>query len=151
MADRLSPGWRPDISTEPRLAKSATIAMGTELPTLLQSAASQGVAGDALRKEFRRASSMKAHEYYEPGNSYIITTAAILSKGAELDSDDLMWLKEGASVHILEVVNDDKGRRVRGRVETPAGWVSLFDMDKQQRWAVRQESPSPSMEKALPE
>lgn len=30
------------------------------------------------------------------------------------------------------------GKRVRGRVEEPAGWISLLDIEHNARWAVRQ-------------
>jgi len=70
--------------------------------------------------------------------SYIITAAALLGKGAELSSDDLQWLEEGAAVHVVEIWRDEVGKRVRGRVEEPAGWISLLDIEHNARWAVRQ-------------
>lgn len=73
----------------------------------------------------------------QPG-TYIVKTKAILGKGPEVTSEDLQWIAAGVALHILEVTQDTEGKRVRGRVEEPAGWISLRDTESGARWAVRQ-------------
>jgi len=46
-------------------------------------------------------------------------------------------LSAGSIVKVLQVVNKMGAHRVRGRIESPAGWISLLDTDGGLRWAVK--------------
>lgn len=87
-----------------------------------------------------------AYHFGDQPGVYILVTDAILTSGLGLESDDLQWLGTGAMISVLEVVRDEQIQRVRGRVEEPAGWISLVAMDNGQRWAAPVEDVLPADE-----
>mmetsp|Transcript_72306 Transcript_72306/g.182335 ORF Transcript_72306/g.182335 Transcript_72306/m.182335 type:complete len:476 (+) Transcript_72306:72-1499(+) len=46
-------------------------------------------------------------------------------------------LSAGTIVKVLQVVNKMSAQRIRGRIESPAGWISLLDTAGGLRWAVK--------------
>mmetsp|Transcript_20358 Transcript_20358/g.64001 ORF Transcript_20358/g.64001 Transcript_20358/m.64001 type:complete len:665 (+) Transcript_20358:408-2402(+) len=72
---------------------------------------------------------------------YIIThkEAAVTSKVC-LAPPILAHLDAGMVVHVVEVVHCPRERRVRGRIERPAGWISLVSLEDGYRWARRVEA-----------
>lgn len=63
-----------------------------------------------------------------PGKYRVIDECAVGS-GMRLHTADIGELEPGAEVSVLEVAVCAEDRRVRGRIESPAGWISLLDMD----------------------
>jgi len=75
----------------------------------------------------------------KPGQYIIIHDNTFLSNSVALpvDEDVLEFLPAGSVVTVVEVVRRDSEKRVRGRLETPAGWISLLDCESGYRWASR--------------
>merc|ERR1719221_813193 len=53
--------------------------------------------------------------------------------------DIICLLRVGTIVNVLAVAHIE--RRVRGRIEHPAGWISLLDLEDGYRWVQKQEVP----------
>jgi len=67
---------------------------------------------------------------------YILSTYSVVRAGCSLKSakvaDDLAT---GANVRVLEIVNIADEKRIRGRIEKPAGWITLCDTEHLNRLA----------------
>lgn len=74
-----------------------------------------------------------------PGPYVVIHDKTGVTPTQNISSEDIVGqLPYGTVVNVLEVVTLAACRRVRGRLESPAGWVSLLDTDTGRRWAVKQ-------------
>merc|ERR1712232_1371357 len=71
-----------------------------------------------------------------PGN-YVITHDNIkLSPFAALGSAlGVERLSAGTVINVLEVQILEEEKRVRGRIESPEGWISLMNTENGYRWA----------------
>jgi len=90
-----------------------------------------------LQKDLQSQSFQSAIQHEDSPGSYIIKIPVILGQEKHINSEDIKWLSVGSAVHVVEVVHDEKHRRIRGRVEE-LGWISVLDLDQGTRWAVRQ-------------
>lgn len=74
---------------------------------------------------------------------YIITHSQTgVTSGMSISTGVTTFLVTGAVVNVLETSSSPAEMRVRGRVERPAGWISLVDTTDGYRWAERLEAPS---------
>lgn len=74
-----------------------------------------------------------------PGSYVIIhDQTAITPTEAIGESEGIVGkLDAGTIVKVTQVVNKMGAHRVRGRIESPAGWISLLDTEGGLRWAVK--------------
>jgi len=115
-------------------------------------AASQRRAADAaaLEEAARAASAASAPgpgvgEEDSPGPYVIINAAGVFPAAASLcDEDIVAFLHVGEVVNVLEVVRCREEGRVRGRIESPAGWITLLHVPDGFRWAEKQVARRPS-------
>merc|ERR1711924_30457 len=70
-----------------------------------------------------------------PGDYVIILQGTIVGEEVELESKDLAKLEMGQIVKVVEVQRHPDIKRVRAKIESPAGWISLENLDDGQRWA----------------
>lgn len=68
---------------------------------------------------------------------YVTWHSTVVRAAAELTSLEVDTLTMGTEVAVLEVVSLVEGRRVRGRIENPAGWISLLDTETGNRVAAK--------------
>jgi len=68
---------------------------------------------------------------------YVVSQTVALTVGPEKSSAKLQNLSVGTVVQVLEVVHQQEDKRVRGRVEDPAGWISIVGTEDSNRWASR--------------
>ncbi|CAE7634710.1 unnamed protein product [Symbiodinium necroappetens] len=68
---------------------------------------------------------------------YVVSQTVALTVGPEKSSAKLQNLNVGTAVQVLEVVHQQEDKRVRGRVEDPAGWISIVGTEDSNRWASR--------------
>jgi len=102
-----------------------------------------------LHGDLQTQSFLSALQHEDSPGSYIIQIPVILGRGKDINSEDIEWFSKGSAVHVVEVVRDEKLRRIRGRVEE-RGWISLLDLDKGTRWAVRQSGTNLEQFASLP-
>ena len=69
---------------------------------------------------------------------YILAGEVDVFEGVARGSAKVGRLGAGQEVRVLEVVHREMDRRVRGRIQQPAGWISLLDTSEGHRWAHRQ-------------
>ncbi|CAE8597118.1 unnamed protein product, partial [Polarella glacialis] len=81
-----------------------------------------------------------------PGLYAIIHEGTFLSGSVAVpaDKDVLQILPAGTEVWVLEVVLREEESRVRGRIGSPAGWISLLDTKTGYRWAERRAPAAPA-------
>jgi len=73
-----------------------------------------------------------------PGPYRIVNdVGAIVKCGVDFQSEQVATLSKGSHVNVLEVVPLDAERRLRARIEEPAGWISLLNTKDGHRLAVR--------------
>mmetsp|Transcript_64655 Transcript_64655/g.135652 ORF Transcript_64655/g.135652 Transcript_64655/m.135652 type:complete len:475 (+) Transcript_64655:1-1425(+) len=72
----------------------------------------------------------------QPGRYVVIHDNTAVTKGVNPEPPVVGRLAFGAEIQILELVHRSDQNRVRGRVENPAGWISLWDTKDGYRWAV---------------
>eukprot|EP00933_Yihiella_yeosuensis_P035326 TRINITY_DN2885_c0_g1_i1.p1 TRINITY_DN2885_c0_g1~~TRINITY_DN2885_c0_g1_i1.p1 ORF type:complete len:176 (+),score=32.59 TRINITY_DN2885_c0_g1_i1:343-870(+) len=84
------------------------------------------------------ASKEAVEEFDEPGWYTVVHDRTFVSTDVAVPADEDIFgvLCEGSKVKVLEVVRRDQDKRVRGRIESPAGWISLLDTENGYRWAV---------------
>jgi len=77
----------------------------------------------------------------KPG-SYRLTRPVIVAPTVAPcpEQDVIAELPPGTIVKVLEIVELDDIERIRGRIESPAGWMSLRSSDNDVRWAELQEA-----------
>eukprot|EP00435_Cladocopium_sp_Y103_P038064 s2099_g10.t1 len=68
---------------------------------------------------------------------YVVSQTVTLTVGPEKGSAKIQNLNAGTVIQVLEVIHRLEDRRVRGRVEEPAGWISIVGTEDSNRWAVR--------------
>eukprot|EP00930_Biecheleria_cincta_P076913 TRINITY_DN64147_c0_g1_i1.p1 TRINITY_DN64147_c0_g1~~TRINITY_DN64147_c0_g1_i1.p1 ORF type:complete len:461 (+),score=45.85 TRINITY_DN64147_c0_g1_i1:64-1446(+) len=85
-----------------------------------------------------------------PGEYCIIHDETFLSRTVNVptEEDVLGFLRAGSLVRVVEVVTNEFENRVRGKVHTPEGWISLLDTETGYRWAFRVK-PTHSAEETL--
>mmetsp|Transcript_60328 Transcript_60328/g.168549 ORF Transcript_60328/g.168549 Transcript_60328/m.168549 type:complete len:492 (-) Transcript_60328:224-1699(-) len=68
---------------------------------------------------------------------YVITHSASVRVGdqAGLENTEVAMIRTGKRVRVLEVLRIEAAQRVRARIDTPAGWISLEDTSDGYRWA----------------
>ncbi|CAE8634557.1 unnamed protein product, partial [Polarella glacialis] len=119
--------------------KSEESQQESELP--LKSEESQQESELPLKSE----ESQQLDEDDEPGN-YVLTRTAFVSPNLDNlspDDDELVGeLDEGTTITILEVVRLVDAQRVRARLEDPAGWITLMNIETGKRWADKLELKS---------
>jgi len=71
---------------------------------------------------------------------YVLTQRAALGPSVNLadQAEIIAELDVGAVVRVVEVVHHEEQKRVRARVESPAGWISLVETVGGYRWAEKQ-------------
>lgn len=74
-----------------------------------------------------------------PGEYYIVHDETLLSGTLHVpDGCDIVgFLCAGTLVRVVEVLKNECENLVRGRVQTPEGWISLLDTQTGYRWAFR--------------
>jgi len=77
-----------------------------------------------------------------PGMYTVVHDRTKVAPGEELSNVFVAELSKGASVRVVEVVIRNQDKRVRGRLESPAGWISLLNTETGYRWASRDEKAS---------
>lgn len=91
-----------------------------------------------LRSEARAAS--YPQEAVATGGTYIIVhhnTFVSSSVAVPVtDTDVIAHIEKGRQVRVLEVAPGLQQSRVRARIDSPAGWISLSNLDNGYRWAV---------------
>ena len=89
----------------------------------------------------------ESHEPLSETGPYVTVRGegTTVTEAVEVDSPDVTTLAAGAPVYVLEVMRRDDARRVRGRIATPAGWISLEDLDTGYRWVAPAPGSAPAM------
>eukprot|EP00930_Biecheleria_cincta_P031075 TRINITY_DN21558_c0_g1_i1.p1 TRINITY_DN21558_c0_g1~~TRINITY_DN21558_c0_g1_i1.p1 ORF type:complete len:407 (-),score=74.74 TRINITY_DN21558_c0_g1_i1:168-1388(-) len=79
----------------------------------------------------------------EDGPGYYLVTHnnAAVRAGPSLQDAVVGRLAAGEVLHVVEVLVVQSEERVRGRIEEPAGWISLLDTKGGYRWASKQAGP----------
>lgn len=72
----------------------------------------------------------------KPGFYSIINPAAVTSTFQPAEKTIVRQLNVGEVVNVLAVVRDDEGNRVRARIESPQGWISLSNTLSGKCWAI---------------
>jgi len=67
---------------------------------------------------------------------YIIMQKAAVAPGLPLSGETVSTLSPGSSVQVLDVIRVADDARVRAKIEKPAGYISLLNMDDGKRWAI---------------
>lgn len=95
-----------------------------------------GMVGDkwVLKKSMHKLRNLEADA---AGTYKILHDGAILSDGPSTNSTAIGTIGEGTVVDILKVVVVQGEDRVRGRVKSPNGWISLLWISQGYRWANR--------------
>ncbi|CAK0882695.1 unnamed protein product [Prorocentrum cordatum] len=73
-----------------------------------------------------------------PGR-YIVLKRTAVQLTAKVGSQKFATLEPGCDVKVVEVVDSTEDKRIRARVEEPAGWISLLNTESGHRWAERVE------------
>mmetsp|Transcript_78763 Transcript_78763/g.206750 ORF Transcript_78763/g.206750 Transcript_78763/m.206750 type:complete len:90 (+) Transcript_78763:826-1095(+) len=77
-------------------------------------------------------------EVDKPGPYVIIHDKAAVTPSLSVgDMEIIAKLDVRKIVNVVEVVISHHDKRVRGRIDKPAGWISLMDTDTLRRWAVK--------------
>lgn len=87
----------------------------------------------------RREKRGQAAQVDLPGMYTIEHDGTKVAPSEELSTTFVAELNKGANVKVVEVVRREKDKRVRGRLESPAGWISLLNTESGYRWAMRDE------------
>lgn len=66
----------------------------------------------------------------QPGPYVVVHTNLVVTAGEARASAVVERLAPGRFVNVVEVVYDDDGKKIRGRLEKPAGWITLLDQDR---------------------
>lgn len=77
-----------------------------------------------------------------PPGEYRLINEGYPTAEASTESPDVGELPPGTIVNITEVAVLLEEKRVRGRIEEPAGWLSLLKLDDGYRWVVPAKLPS---------
>lgn len=75
-----------------------------------------------------------------PGMYVITHNNTFVSENATIPSSELEVthrLEEGCVIRVLEVVENPEQNRIRARIQNPPGWISLMDIQKGHRWAMK--------------
>jgi len=86
---------------------------------------------------FESEAKRQRREADSPGRYTIVHDRTKVASTLELSEKFVAELARGATVNVLEVVNLPKESRVRGRLESPVGWISLLNVATGYRWAKR--------------
>lgn len=72
-----------------------------------------------------------------PGRYVVTHHNAAVREAESLDSTVVARLVEGQVVQVLKVIQRPDLKRVRARIENPAGWITLLETEVGYRWAVQ--------------
>jgi len=78
-----------------------------------------------------------------PGTYAVLHDRTKVAATAALSDSWLAELPKGTLVEVSEVVCREQDKRVRGRLESPAGWISLLNTETGYRWAERRAPAAP--------
>eukprot|EP00929_Paragymnodinium_shiwhaense_P106065 TRINITY_DN71162_c0_g1_i2.p1 TRINITY_DN71162_c0_g1~~TRINITY_DN71162_c0_g1_i2.p1 ORF type:complete len:214 (+),score=35.67 TRINITY_DN71162_c0_g1_i2:76-717(+) len=67
---------------------------------------------------------------------YVVIRDTCITAGPSVESDDVQEVKAGSAMFIDEIVHLVGEQRVRGRVQSPAGWISILNTEVNGRWAI---------------
>jgi len=87
--------------------------------------------------EFESKQKRKRQQADVPGMYTITHDRTKVAPSEELSTTWVAELAKGASVRVVEVVRREKDKRVRARLDSPAGWISLLNTESGYRWAER--------------
>eukprot|EP00927_Polykrikos_kofoidii_P008909 TRINITY_DN13712_c1_g1_i1.p1 TRINITY_DN13712_c1_g1~~TRINITY_DN13712_c1_g1_i1.p1 ORF type:complete len:369 (+),score=31.50 TRINITY_DN13712_c1_g1_i1:40-1107(+) len=87
-------------------------------------------------------------EHISPG-SYVIVCDTSVTRSQSAESSDISVLNEGTLVTVCDVVYISAENRVRGRIDDPAGWISLQSNDGEDQWAKAVEKEDAEVRSAL--
>jgi len=80
-----------------------------------------------------------------PGKYTVIKVAGLMPTKETAKGSVMSQINIGEVINVLEVVQiEEQVRRVRGRIESPEGWITLLNLDNGTRWAVH-EDDAPAM------
>ena len=60
--------------------------------------------------------------------AYITTHRVGVTSTLSLQSEVIEKIEEGTTVNVVEVIIQEDSSVVRGRIENPAGWISLWNL-----------------------
>ncbi|CAE8630592.1 unnamed protein product [Polarella glacialis] len=92
---------------------------------------------ESARRDAKLALKAVCLQVDSPG-VYCLSSSVDVTEGLARGSPKCERLATDTVVHVVEVVHRLQERRVRGRIESPAGWISLLDIDEGSRWADKQ-------------
>ncbi|CAE8681159.1 unnamed protein product, partial [Polarella glacialis] len=92
---------------------------------------------ESARRDAKLALKAVCLQVDSPG-VYCLSSSVDVTEGPARGSPKCERLATDTVVHVVEVVHRLQERRVRGRIESPAGWISLLDIDEGSRWADKQ-------------
>jgi hypothetical protein len=79
--------------------------------------------------------------------SYVIMAEATVTTDIDRTSAEVATLDPGACVEVSEVMTIQEQKRIRAKIRSPHGWISLQDTDTGFRWAKSAKAATPSAEK----
>jgi hypothetical protein len=74
----------------------------------------------------------------EPG-VYVVIDDATVKAAVSVSSNHVNTVRAGTEVKVLEVVTLQQEQRIRAKIASPEGWISLFNTQNGHRWAIRKE------------
>lgn len=70
-----------------------------------------------------------------PGTYVIVEDGTVVTEGSSIESTEVAELAHGTQVEVVEVHILDDEERIRARIISPEGWISVLDTDDGFRWA----------------
>lgn len=89
------------------------------------------------RKRKGSAQGAQGSQAEGPGTYTVQYDQTKVSSTLELSNQIVGTLSKGAKIEIVEVVERPQDKRIRGRLTSPAGWISLVNTESGYRWAER--------------
>jgi len=98
---------------------------------------------EAMKKEQEHMAQLQKHienknhkGEHEVGEHTIVIRGTIVTETEDINSRTVAILPNGTVVNVLEIRDLKADHRVRGRIEKPAGWISLRHTDDNYSWTV---------------
>lgn len=102
------------------------------------------------KKKQQRPSGRRQEPIDSPGAYTILHDRTKVAPAKELSDQWVAELGKGTSVRIVEVISMPGIKRVRGRLESPAGWISLLNTETGYRWAAKPSTGGSSSSQSRP-
>jgi len=96
------------------------------------------------KKRQQRPNNRQQGPIDSPGMYNILHDRTKVAPTKELSEQWVAELDKGAAVRVVEVISMRAIKRVRGRLESPAGWISLLNTETGYRWAAKPSSTGSS-------